>query len=118
MSNNLHVAGIYKIRWAGSWFNYAVNEFDDLLNDIPNLLWGYESEECHVKIWIGGDEGNLKKIRTYISKLRRRKASAVHPCFPIRDDCSGYTNGYVADALEGILKQYDKSYGNIVLQWH
>jgi hypothetical protein len=118
MSSALSVATEHKVTWEGNYFANRQDAFEDLLYNIPGLI--YEVYRGGDEIEIDNSEGNLDIIRDYIKELRREKKQA-HPAFKL-DESSYYfadsvTNEDVADVLQAIIDKHDRDAEVIYLCW-
>jgi hypothetical protein len=121
MSYSLSVASTYKVTWTGGWFNYRVDEFEELLDSIPGFNYVFPDDN-HDDVEIAANKENLDILRKYIRALGD-DADTVHPCFPeVRDkeNCvskDAITKGDVAEYLTEILDLYDHDNDVIILSW-
>jgi hypothetical protein len=104
----------------GSWFNYNVACFENILESIEGLVFRYD-EDDESTILIDATDANKELIKQFIEELRQNEDSIYTLSVPLSDlalkENWNYTNGYVADMFESILQNYDKSQDYIALEW-
>jgi hypothetical protein len=66
MTYSLKGAEKYEIQWTGGWFNYRRDEFQKLLDNIPDLKYIFPNDDEERVEIIANNEGNFDAINISI----------------------------------------------------
>lgn len=102
MGYRAHYATEYKVQWGGGFFSHHTENFDEMVTEEMPDSYQYEDESKYDLV--------PAEVAEYITKLLK-EPTATNKYF---DYC---TNEDVAEALQDMLDNYDKSNDRIIIEW-
>lgn len=102
MGYRLHYAKEYKVEWAGGFFNYGTDEFEELLENELLDSWSDEDKAEY--------EVSRQSLKAYLDKIKDKTGKNKY--------LTDYTNKEVYEELDEILKQSDQDIDYIRLSWY
>lgn len=108
MGYRLHYAKHYAPQWEGGYFNWKVEQWDNLFFEkFYQNGWKAENADEY--------EAQRSDIEAYIKELKELKPSDANEFFPGHNADNRYTNKEVIEVLEQILERCEDD--SIHMEW-